>query len=155
MLRLGLGLTLAVLALDQISKAWLIELMAANGGVSEITPFFNLVMAWNRGISFGMLNREMPWQNFVLAALAFAVVVVLLVWLWRTRQPWPATGIGLVAGGALGNAIDRIRFGAVADFFDFHLFGYHWPAFNVADSAIVVGVGLLLLDNLSTGTKKG
>ena len=111
----------------------------------ELTRFFTLVMVWNRGVSFGFLGGSDlgPWP-FV--ALALAIVAGLGVWLWRLRAGPLAAAIGAVIGGAIANVIDRIHYGAVADFFDFHVAGYHWPAFNIADSAIVVGVGVIVLD---------
>lgn len=148
MLRLGLGIAAVALVLDQATKAWLLGVLAARPEGIALTPFFNLVMVWNRGISFGLFRSDDPAQAWLLVGLAAAVVLVLIVWLRRVRAALPATGIGLVIGGAIGNIIDRLRFGAVADFFDAHAFGWHWPAFNVADSAIVAGVGLLLLDAL-------
>ena len=143
MLPLGFSLAALVVLLDQASKwavlAWLAEPV-------RVTPFFNLVLVWNRGVSFGMLaGAGVPW---VLSGLALAVVVALTVWLRRTDSVPVGVGLGLVIGGALGNVIDRIRFGAVVDFLDFHAMGWHWPAFNVADSAICLGAVVLLADGL-------
>ncbi len=145
--RRGLLLAFAVLAADQASKAWLIALMAEAGGPIPLSGFFNLVMVWNRGVSFGMFGAgELgPWP---LVALSLAIAVGLAVWLRRSEGAWLAAALGAVIGGALGNVVDRVRLGAVADFFDFHLAGYHWPAFNIADMAIVGGVGVMLLDAL-------
>ena len=145
-----------MLVADQASKAWLLDVMAANGfrGI-EVTGFFNLVMVWNRGVSFGMLNSGAETTRWLLTALAVAVSAGLVVWLARTTQRLPALAIGLVIGGALGNALDRVRYGAVADFFDFHVAGYSWPAFNIADAGITVGVLLLLLDALMAPRSSG
>lgn len=150
MFRLGLAIAVAVLAADQVSKYLLLGVMQDNRFQPiEITPFFNLVMVWNRGVSFGLFASDMEIMRWALTALAIGVSIGLLIWLYRAANRWLAIGLGLVIGGALGNAIDRIVYGAVADFFDFHLEGVgHWPAFNVADSAIVVGVGFLLIDSL-------
>ena len=145
--RLGLALALAVLVLDRLSK-WILIEQLADPRIIEVTPFFNLVMVWNRGISFGFLQSGSYWAPYLLAALALAVALVLAVWLWRSRRRLTAAALGLVIGGALGNVCDRLVWQAVADFFDFHLMGYHWPAFNVADAAIVVGVAGLLMDGL-------
>jgi len=136
-----------VLAVDQASKLWLIGLLADRPGI-ELTAFFNLVLVWNRGVSFGMFGAADlgPWPFVV---LSLAIVAGLAVWLWRLDRLWLALAVGAVIGGALGNVVDRIAYGAVADFFDFHLRGYHWPAFNVADSAIVVGVAALVLEALT------
>jgi signal peptidase II len=146
--RCGLTVALAILLVDQASKAIVLALLAEP---IRVTGFFNLVLVWNRGVSFGMLGGlggSAPW---LLIGLALAVAVALTIWLWRETRLLAGLALGLVIGGALGNAIDRVRFGAVVDFLDFHLSGYHWPAFNVADSAIVVGAGLLVLDGLRAG----
>jgi signal peptidase II len=146
--RCGLTVALAILLVDQASKAIVLALLAEP---IRVTGFFNLVLVWNRGVSFGMLGglgASAPW---LLIGLALAVAVALTIWLWREARVLTGLALGLVIGGALGNAIDRARFGAVVDFLDFHLSGYHWPAFNVADSAIVVGAGLLVLDSLRAG----
>ena len=150
MFRLGLVIAVAILAVDQISKYLLIGVMQENRFQPiEITPFFNLVMVWNRGVSFGLFASDLEAMLWVLTVLAIGVSIGLLIWLYRAANRWLAIGLGLVIGGAIGNAVDRVVYGAVADFFDFHLAGVgHWPAFNIADSAIVVGVGFLLIDSL-------
>jgi len=144
-LRLGLLLAGCVLIADQATKvmvlAWLEQPVA-------VTPFLNLVLVWNRGVSFGMLSSLGAGVSWVLSGLALAVVVGLLIWLKRSTHPLTASGLGLVIGGALGNVIDRIRFGAVVDFVDVHVAGWHWPAFNVADAAICIGAAALLADSL-------
>jgi signal peptidase II len=148
MLRLGLLVAVPVVLLDQLTK-WLVlaDLTDAPRTV-VVTGFFNLVLVWNRGVSFGMFNADSTWGPTILAGVAVVISVCLVIWLRRVTSPLVATAIGLVLGGAIGNVIDRARFGAVVDFLDFHAFGYHWPAFNVADSAITVGVALLLYDSL-------
>jgi signal peptidase II len=149
LLRLGLAVAAVVFVLDRATKAWLLDVMRAHGPVVELTPFFNLVMVWNRGVSFGMLQSGET-GRYLLSALALAIVAGLVVWLRRVDVWWLGAGLGGVIGGALGNVVDRLWYaeGAVADFFDFHVAGWHWPAFNVADAAIVSGVGLILLDAL-------
>ncbi len=147
----GLGLAAVVLVLDQATKWWMLEVVGiALRPPIEVTPFFNLVMVWNRGVSFGLFAHEAEVMPYVLSGVAVAIAVALLVWLARAERRWIAAAIGLVVGGAVGNVIDRLRFGAVADFFDVHVAGWHWPAFNVADAAIVVGVGMILLDGFAT-----
>jgi signal peptidase II len=145
MLRQGLAIAGLVVVLDQLTKwailTWLERAIA-------LTPFFNLVLVWNRGVSFGMFDSASRLGPWVLSGLALAVVVLLLGWLRRADHPLTAAGLGLIIGGAIGNVIDRVRFGAVIDFLDFHALGWHWPAFNVADSAICVGALLLLVDGL-------
>jgi lipoprotein signal peptidase len=145
MLRLGLALAAVVLILDQASKWWILEIVRLpEVGRIEVTPFMNLTMVWNRGITFGLLAGDAWWHPWALAGIALAVAAALVVWLARAPDRWTALAIGLVLGGAIGNVIDRLRFGAVADFIHLHAFGWHWYVFNVADSAIVIGVGLLL-----------
>jgi signal peptidase II len=145
MLRQGLAIAGLVVVLDQLTKwailTWLERAIA-------LTPFFNLVLVWNRGVSFGMFDSASRLGPWVLSGLALVVVVLLLGWLRRVDHPLTAAGLGLIIGGAIGNVIDRVRFGAVIDFLDFHALGWHWPAFNVADSAICVGALLLLVDGL-------
>lgn len=157
-MRLGLLLAAVVVVLDQLGKLWVVEGLMRPPGVEntpfhtphaiEVAPFLDLVMAWNRGVSFGMFNNEGPYNALVLIVLALAIVAVLVVWMYRTRERLLVISLGLIIGGALGNVIDRIRFGAVADFIDVHIAGYHWPAFNLADSAITIGALLLLADAL-------
>lgn len=154
MTRKGLALALAIVVLDQASKWWILTSVMRPPRVIEVTPFFNLVMGWNRGISFGLLNSDSPVNAWLLPLVVVAVTAALLVWLWRAERPWLTAGLGGVVGGAIGNLIDRLRFGAVADFLDFHAFGWHWPAFNVADGAITVGAAIILLESLFTREKK-
>jgi signal peptidase II len=145
MLHLGLVVAGLVVVLDQLTKwavlSWLDQPVA-------LTPFFNLVLVWNRGVSFGMFDSDGALAPWLLSGLALAVTVALLVWLRRVEHPLTAVGLGLIIGGAVGNVVDRVRFGAVVDFLDVHAAGWHWPAFNVADSAICVGAALLLADGL-------
>ncbi len=146
-LTFGFAVAAVILVLDQITKWWVVVRLMDPPRAIEVTPFFNLVMVWNRGITFGLFG-DAQWGRWAFAVLALAIVAILISWLARTSYRPAAFALGLVIGGAIGNVIDRIRWGAVADFLDFHLAGWHWPAFNVADSAIVIGVGLLLLEAL-------
>ena len=148
MTRFGLVLALVVVVLDQVSKWWILAGVMNPPTVIPVTPFFNLVLVWNRGVSFGLLNQASAWIPWLLSALAAAICAGLVVWLRRADGRWLATALGLVIGGAVGNLVDRLRHGAVVDFLDVHAGGYHWPAFNVADAAITVGVGVLLIDAL-------
>lgn len=145
----GLAVALAWIVLDQATKWWLLEVAMRPPRVIEVTPFFNLVLAWNRGVSFSLFAHEAEVMPYLLSALALAITAMLLVWLRRTDRPFLAVCIGLVIGGALGNVIDRLRFGAVTDFLDFHLWGYHYPAFNIADAGICIGVLMILLDGFA------
>ena len=111
----------------------------------DVLPFFNWVVVWNQGVSFGMLSNDTNYGPYLLIALSFAIVIGFLIWMFRTDDRAHQIGIGLVIGGAIGNVIDRFRFGAVFDFLDFHIFGLHWPAFNIADSAICIGVFILMI----------
>lgn len=145
-----------MLVADQVSKARLLDIMAANGfRAIEITGFFNLVMVWNSGVSFGMFNSGAETTRWLLTGLAVAVAIGLAVWLRGLTKRLPVFAVGLVIGGALGNVVDRLQYGAVADFFDLHVAGWHWPAFNIADAAITVGVVLLLLDAIMTPRSPG
>lgn len=145
-LKLGVAIAVLVLVADQLSKVYFLDLMQQNPAGIPVLPFFNLVLVWNTGVSFGLFQEDSALRSWTLIAVAVAVMIWLLVWLWRAEQRLVVVALGAILGGAIGNIIDRLRFGAVFDFLDFHAFGWHWPAFNVADSAIVVGVGLLLLD---------
>lgn len=152
--RRGLPLALLILVLDQASKWWIVEHVMRPPQVIEVTPFFNLVMGWNRGVSFGMFNEYSEAGAWILSGLALVIISVLLVWLYRAPERRVQLAIGAIVGGAIGNVIDRVRFGAVADFLDVHAMGYHWPAFNVADSGITLGAIVLVLDSLFTGSEK-
>jgi signal peptidase II len=110
-----------------------------------VLPNFNLVSVWNKGISFGMFNRASDNGPMILVGLSLAISALFVIWLFRGPDAMQCMGIILVIGGALGNVFDRLRFGAVFDFLDFHAFDYHWPAFNIADSGIVVGVAVLVI----------
>jgi signal peptidase II len=148
MTRLGVTVSGLVFGLDQLTKWAALYVLDLPDRPIVVTPFLNLVMVWNRGVSFGMLNSAGALAPWLLSGLALAVVIGLLVWLRRTEHWLNAIGIGLVIGGALGNVVDRLRYGAVVDFLDFHAAGYHWPAFNVADAAICIGAGVIVLDGL-------
>lgn len=160
MLRLGLRLAALVALLDQATKwgfyAWLTGLAfwdrapapLPRGPVVEAAPFLNFVVVWNHGVSFGMFNRGSDEAAWILVLVALAISGAMAWWLARAPSRIVAAALGLVIGGALGNVVDRIRFGAVFDFIDLNAAGWHWPAFNVADAAIVAGAGLLLLDAL-------
>jgi signal peptidase II len=152
-----LGLTIAALTVvaDQASKLWLLFVfdIGAKGTVT-VAPFFDLVLVWNRGISYGLLTQDSQLGRLGLIAFACVAIIALIMWLARVNSPLTAAAIGLIIGGAIGNAIDRIAYGAVADFFAFHAFGFQWYIFNIADVAIVAGVIGLLYDSLVGGHKK-
>lgn len=144
----GLLVALVVLIVDQWTKFVIVYEVMARPHVIEVTSFFNIVMAWNRGVSFGMFGWDSTVKIYVLAGLAFVAAIGLLVWMVREGRIRFALPCGAIIGGALGNGIDRMHWGAVADFLDFHAAGYHWPAFNVADIGITTGATLLILDSL-------
>jgi signal peptidase II len=147
--RQAMALVAITLAADQVSKQLLLGyLLQAGAIVTVIDGFFRLVVVWNRGVSFGLLGGDQALPPWVLSGVAIAVCIGLFVWLRRNDRRLTGWGIGLVMGGAIGNVIDRARWGAVFDFADFHIGRWHWPAFNIADAAIVVGVGLMLIDSL-------
>lgn len=138
---------LIVLLADQLHKYIMLHVVRITvTGPIEVTPFFNLVMVWNPGVSFGLFNDGAEETKWMLIGVATVIVVILLRWLWQQPPKFVAMAIGLIIGGAIGNVVDRFIYGAVADFFDFHISGYHWPAFNIADSAIFIGVVLLIID---------
>lgn len=147
--RQAMGLLLVMLVADQATKEIVLRYLTKAGPIVPVfDDFFRLVMVWNAGVSFGLLGGDRALPPWLLSAVAVAVCIGLFVWLRRTDRRLTGWGIGLVMGGAIGNVIDRARWGAVFDFADFHVRQWHWPAFNVADSAIVVGVGLMLIDSL-------
>jgi signal peptidase II len=145
--RLGATLALATLALDQASKWWIITDVMNPPTMITVTPFFNLVLGLNTGVSFGMFGGGADFGRWMLSGLALTIAAALAVWLWRVHKPWLSAALGMIIGGAIGNVIDRIRVGAVVDFLDFHAAGYHWPAFNVADMGITVGATILIIDS--------
>ena len=146
-----LALVVLVLILDQATKTWVL----ANFRLMDrqiVTDFFNLVLVFNPGASFSLLANAGGWQKWFFVVLALGISLWLFSMLRRHagERLLPAA-LSLILGGALGNVIDRLRFGAVVDFLDFHVAGYHWPAFNVADSAITVGVVLMLWNEFRRG----
>ena len=141
-----LGLSGLIIALDQVTKYWITQTLRF-GETIELTAFFNLVLAYNPGAAFSFLSDQAGWQRWFFVVLALVVSVWLVVLIRRhVRETWIPLAASMILGGALGNVIDRVRFGAVVDFIQWHIAEYYWPAFNVADSAITVGVGLLLWD---------
>jgi len=152
---LGLIVAAVTLVADQANKLWLLHVydIGAKGTVT-LTPFFDLVLVWNRGISYGLFPQDSAAGRFGLIAFAILASLALVVWLARITTGLSAVAIGLIIGGGVGNLIDRIAYGAVADFYAFHAFGFEWYIFNIADVAIVAGVIGLLYDSLFGGHKK-
>jgi signal peptidase II len=146
---MALYLAVLVTLCDQLSKWWLLNNIMVPPRVVPVTPFLNYVLVWNKGVTFGLLNQfDHRLMAYVLIAVALIILFLLGRWLTRTTSMVVALGLGSIMGGAVGNVIDRLRFGGVVDFLDFYYRDYHWFAFNIADAAIVTGVGLLLLDSL-------
>jgi signal peptidase II len=146
---LALAVVVATVAVDQLHKWWMLSVydIAAKGRV-EVFSFLDLVYVKNIGISYSLLNQESALGQYLL--MAFAIFASLCLWMWLNRAAsgkLMAIGLALIIGGAIGNAIDRIRLGGVADFFSLHAFGYHWYVFNIADVAIVAGVIALLYES--------
>jgi signal peptidase II len=145
-----MGGLIAVISLiaDQATKWWILESIMQPPRVIPMTPFFNLVLTWNNGVSFGLFNNDNELNALILSLLAIAIVIFLILWLRKAENKRMAIGLGLIIGGALGNVIDRGIHGAVVDFLDFYINSYHWPAFNVADSCISIGAVILIFDSL-------
>jgi signal peptidase II len=137
----------AIVVVDQLSKAAVLAMLPPGNRI-ELTPFFNLVLVFNKGAAFSFLADAPGWQTWLFAAFAVvAAAVVSFLILRNYNKILFCTGLTLILGGAVGNLIDRLRFGHVVDFLDFHAAGWHWPAFNVADSGITVGALLLILES--------
>ena len=149
MIRWGLAFAAATFGADQASKWWVLDVLHLPGlGTVPVLPVLSLTMVWNQGVTFGLFHQDSAAGPLILAGVALAVVVALAVWLSRAETRLVASALGAIAGGAVGNVVDRLRFGAVVDFIHAHAFGYSWYVFNVADAAIVCGVGALLLDGV-------
>ena len=154
--RFGLAIAAAAAAIDQAAKLWLLFVFDLGGrGFVTLTPFLDLVLAWNPGISYGLFRQEGPLGQWLLLALKAIAVILLWIWLARATTRLTALSLGLIIGGAVGNAIDRYAYGAVADFVLFHIttadFSFKWYVFNVADVAIVAGVIGLLYETVIGG----
>jgi signal peptidase II len=151
--RLGLAVALATAAVDQAVKLWLLFVFdLGSRGYVELMPFLALALTWNPGISYGLFQQEGPFGQWALLALKAIAVALLWIWLARASSRLTAVSLGLIIGGAVGNAIDRLAYGAVADFALFHIttatFSFKWYVFNLADAAIVAGVVGLLYESL-------
>lgn len=151
-----LGISVAIVAsiLDLLSKRLVFAFLEkvamtnhVNNPVIEVFSYFNLVYVWNRGVSFGMFN-QIENAQLILSLLQFSIALILSFWLYNNQKLHISWALGLIIGGAFGNLIDRVRNGAVADFLDFHIAAYHWPAFNLADSFVFIGVMILIFEDL-------
>lgn len=146
----GIVTAFVVVILDQLSKALVYGYLDDAGAMVTVSSYFNLVTAWNRGVSFSMFDNLGGYGVYVLSAFALTVVAILLYWLKHEEGRLMQFALGFVIGGAIGNVIDRIRLGAVFDFLDVHIAEHHWPAFNLADSFICIGACLIILSSVCT-----
>ncbi len=152
---LGLVLALVIFIADQASKFALVDLLVEKGNAGiDVLPFFKLEMVWNQGNSFGMFSDSGEMRKYLLIGMALAITALMVGWMWRAQTRLLTTALAFVIGGAIGNVIDRFRWGAVADFFYFHHGEWFWPAFNIADSAIFIGVVLLCWESIVNPDKK-
>lgn len=150
----GMAVAACAVLADQWHKAWMIGIF--NAGQTPkitVTPFLDLVLVWNRGISYGLFRQDGDAGRWALTGFAIVAILALTWWLAQLQSRLAAASVGFIIGGALGNAIDRVHYGAVADFFAFHVAGFHWYVFNLADVAIVAGVAGLLLDSFKSRHK--
>ena len=136
-----------IVFLDLISKA-AVQQTLPEGGMIEIAPFFNIVFLMNKGISFSLFNSGSTAMVWGLTIISLVLTIAVAVWLYKEKNTWVRTGLCLILGGAIGNLLDRVRFGSVVDFLDFHIGIHHWPAFNVADTAVCLGVFLIIVQSL-------
>lgn len=147
----AIAIAFLLIIADQLTKEWILSIahsVTRSPLLFEVTSFFNLVLVWNYGISFGMFPAQSIESTMLLIGATSVLSLILLIWLLRTPRPLTIYGLGTVIGGAIGNICDRLLHGAVVDFLDFHIHGYHWPAFNLADTVIFLGVVLLLVDSI-------
>ncbi len=143
---------LLALVVDQVTKWLILNVVMQPPRTIPLAPFFNLVLGLNTGVSFGIFRETLGEQPMMVVLLTGAIVAALLISAWRAENRLERHGLSLVAGGALGNIFDRWRQGGVTDFLDFHWAGWHWPTFNMADVAIVLGVAAILLAGLRSPT---
>jgi signal peptidase II len=153
---LGMWWAALTLAIDQSHKWWMLAILRIQDlGPVYVTPFLNLHYVRNKGISYGLLQLDSQHGQYLLAAFAGLAVLAMAVWLARSvTSKLVAASLGLIMGGAIGNAIDRLVLGGVADYFQLHAFGYYWYVFNIADAAIVAGVCGLLYDSFGVSRNR-
>jgi signal peptidase II len=152
--KLAVPFILILIVLDQVTKWWIVNYIMQPIKILPITPFFNIVLTWNSGISFGIFSNQGGYSVIILSTLAILIVFFLAVWLMKAENKKLIIGLMCIIGGAIGNIIDRVYHGAVIDFLDFHIKSYHWPAFNLADSCIFIGATLIILDSLFPDKKE-
>ena len=142
-----LFLSALIVAADQLTKHWAFEALFLPNTSFKVSSFLNLVPVWNRGVSFGILSQSGDMMPMIITIITALITICLIIWLIKAQKLITKVSLSFIIGGAIGNIIDRIEYGAVIDFLDFHAFGFHWPAFNIADSAITVGVGIFFYEN--------
>lgn len=151
---IGIAIAIFTIIADQLNKWYLIVVFdIPSKSPIEVTFFFDLVMVWNRGISFGLFQSE--YSIYIFSVLSVFIVIILLFWLKDNDKKIISVALGLLIGGALGNVIDRLNYGAVADFYYFHIGDNYFPAFNIADSSVFIGACMLIIDSLFFDKKEG
>jgi signal peptidase II len=143
----GILIAILVTTLDQAHKYYMIEILDIANNEYAVTSFFHMVMVWNHGISFGMFQNPGD-GKYILIVLALAICGIMLVWLKNSSDKLSMWAIGFIIGGAIGNVIDRLNYGAVADFFYFHYQNFGWPAFNIADIAVFLGAAMICIQSI-------
>ena len=146
--RLGYLTAIIIIVADQTSKWWVLEKIMQPPRMINVNEYFNLVLTWNNGISFGLFNNDNEINALIISLIATVIIIFLIRLLSKSKTKKLSIGLGMIIGGAIGNVIDRSIYGAVMDFLDVHINVYHWPAFNVADSGITVGALILVFDSL-------
>ncbi len=151
---IGMYLAAFVTLVDQGTKMWVHNTIAQPPRLIEISPYLNLTLVWNRGVTFGLFDIKYEYMPYVFISIALVIVLFLINWMMRANSLAITIGLGMVMGGAVGNIIDRVRYGAVIDFIDAHWGEYHWYVFNIADSAVVCGVIILLIENVTKDLRR-
>ena len=151
--RLGYLTAIIVIIADQVTKFWVLKKIMLPPRIININEYFNLVLTWNNGISFGLFNNDSEINALVISLIAIVIIIFLIRLLSNAETKKLNIGFGLIIGGAIGNIIDRALYGAVMDFLDVHIGAYHWPAFNIADSSITIGAIILIADSLFSQKK--
>ncbi len=153
--RLGVFIVALVFGLDQALKLWLLfGVRLAENGPFEVAPFMEIVLAWNRGISYGLFQQDGDLGRWFLVVISFVAAIWLARWMWRETRRLTVVSLALIVGGALGNGLDRVVYGAVVDFVHLHHGSFSWYIFNIADAAIVVGVAALLYESFRSSPDK-
>lgn len=151
--RIGYLTAIIVIIADQITKFWIIDKIMLPPRIITINEYFNIVLTWNNGISFGLFNNDNKINALVISSIAIVIILFLIRLLSKAETKKLNIGFGLIIGGAVGNIVDRSIYGAVMDFLDLHIGTYHWPAFNIADSSITIGAIILIADSLFSQKK--